>query len=340
MKRRFAILLALAMLFTMTAVPVWAEEAAPTVILDGKNLSFDVPPMIEDGRTLVPLRAIFEAMGATVSWDDNTKTATAVKGNTEVILKIGSLEPTINGTVQKLDVPGKIVNGRTLAPLRFVGEAFGGSVTWDGVKREVVITSAAAPAPEPAPAQEPEPAPAAPASAADIVKASLAAFSEIDCQMEFTGPVKATPYGDLNCVIKGTGNINASKAASSQYSADLGALDNGDRSVDACMFSEVICGPEADGLALVSQGVLSEENGNYVITLTGVDCPQSVLGILNKACSTVPIDFIIKMDCKIKFDKASGKIAAVDNIVLSGKAKTAIGSYDANFTGNIKYTFK
>ncbi len=115
--------------------------AAPTVNLDGQQLSFDVPPTIEDGRTLVPLRAIFEAMGATVSWDQDTQTATAVKGDTTVVLKIGSTTPTINGQVKQLDVPAKIVSGRTLAPLRFVGEAFGGTVEWNQASQLVSITS-------------------------------------------------------------------------------------------------------------------------------------------------------------------------------------------------------
>lgn len=116
--------------------------ATPDVMLDGKPLMFtDAEPTIDNGRTLVPLRAIFEAMGAEVSWNQNTNTATAIKGNTKVILPIGSLQPTINGSAQQLDVPAKIVNGRTLAPLRFVGEAFGGNVRWDQATQTIYITS-------------------------------------------------------------------------------------------------------------------------------------------------------------------------------------------------------
>lgn len=114
--------------------------AAPSVILDGQPLMFsDAEPIIEDGRTLVPLRAIFEAMGADVSWEQSTQTATAVKGNTILALSIGSIQPTINGSVQQFDVPAKIVNGRTLAPLRFVGEAFGGTVQWDSASQTITI---------------------------------------------------------------------------------------------------------------------------------------------------------------------------------------------------------
>ncbi|HBC93684.1 MAG TPA: hypothetical protein DCZ10_12530 [Pelotomaculum sp.] len=115
--------------------------ATPTVTLDGKQLSFDVSPIIEDGRTLVPLRAIFEAMGATVNWDQDSQAATAVKGDTTVELKIGATTPTINGQVKQLDVPAKIIDGRTLAPLRFVGEAFGGTVEWNQELQAITMLS-------------------------------------------------------------------------------------------------------------------------------------------------------------------------------------------------------
>lgn len=137
----------------LIAAPVLS---APTIDLDGRQLSFDVLPTIDDGRTLVPLRAIFEAMGATVNWDQDSQTATAMKDGTTVILQIGSTAPTINGEIRELDVPAKIIEGRTLAPLRFVGEAFGGTVDWDQASQLISITSVPAPAasPETPPAPE------------------------------------------------------------------------------------------------------------------------------------------------------------------------------------------
>jgi N-acetylmuramoyl-L-alanine amidase len=115
----------------------------PVVYLDGKKLNFDVEPIIENGRTMVPLRAIFEALGAQVDWDNDTRTVTAIKGDTTVVLPIGSTKPTVNGKEWPLDVPAKISQNRTLAPVRFVGEAFGSSVGWDAVARTVSISSKA-----------------------------------------------------------------------------------------------------------------------------------------------------------------------------------------------------
>lgn len=112
---------------------------AVTVFLNGKQIIFDVPPLIEEGRTLVPLRAIFEAMGAKVGWDGESKTATAQRANTKVYISIGSREPVVDGQVYPIDVPARIYVNRTLAPLRFVGEAFGGQVEWDASSRTVYI---------------------------------------------------------------------------------------------------------------------------------------------------------------------------------------------------------
>lgn len=123
------------------ATPIGNPTGIPQVILDGRQLTFEVPPVIENGRTLVPLRAIFEAMGASVNWDNNTRTVTSVKGTTTVVLPIGSTRPTVNGQVWPLEVPAKIKNDRTLAPLRFVGEAFGGKVDWNNSTRIITITT-------------------------------------------------------------------------------------------------------------------------------------------------------------------------------------------------------
>ncbi len=121
--------------------------AAPTVFLNDEEMVFEVPPLIKDGRTLVPLRAIFEKMGVEVTWNPATLTANAIKGDINVCLPVGSLYPTINGEIVKLDVPAQIVNGRTMAPLRFVAEAFGGVVSLGGRTSSIFINSNIEPAP-------------------------------------------------------------------------------------------------------------------------------------------------------------------------------------------------
>jgi len=104
------------------------------VFIDCKRIYFDVPPRLEEGRTLVPLRAFFEALGATVDWQEERKTVVAAKGNRSVELPVGAFSALVNGEELSLDVPAKIVEGRTLVPLRFVGEALGAEVQWDPAK--------------------------------------------------------------------------------------------------------------------------------------------------------------------------------------------------------------
>ncbi len=133
----------LALLLGLALVASPAVAAAPVVILDGTQMEFEVPPVIEEGRTLVPLRAIFEGLGALVSWEAESKTITATREGLEIKLQIGQQLAYRNGVPVALDVPAKIMQGRTLVPLRFVSENLGALVDWDGVTRTVTIASAA-----------------------------------------------------------------------------------------------------------------------------------------------------------------------------------------------------
>ncbi len=114
-------------------------EKAIKVTLDGKKIIFDQPPIIVDGRTLVPLRAIFEELGATVNWDGNTQTVTSTKGQTTISMAIGKTEMYKNGKLITLDVVPQLVGGRTLVPVRAVAEGFDCKVDWDGDNQTVII---------------------------------------------------------------------------------------------------------------------------------------------------------------------------------------------------------
>ena len=111
------------------------------VFLNGRSLRFDVPPQTVNGRTLVPLRGIFDELRASVFWNSSTRTVFARRDGVEVVLTIGDTAPTVNGRVVPIDQPGIIVDGRTLAPLRFVAEAFGATAGWDSATRTVHIST-------------------------------------------------------------------------------------------------------------------------------------------------------------------------------------------------------
>jgi hypothetical protein len=110
-----------------------------SVNIDGKDQSFAQPPVIINGNTMAPLRAIFEAMGAIITYDHATRTVTAVKGDTTLKLTIGQKIVTKNGKSIELEEAAQLVNSNTMVPARFVGEAFDGSVSWDGKTRTVSV---------------------------------------------------------------------------------------------------------------------------------------------------------------------------------------------------------
>ena len=115
------------------------DELMIQIILDGRLLVLDVPPIIQEGRALVPFRAIGEALGATVNWDSQTQTVIMSLDGTTVSLRIGDMHAYVNGQQVSLDVPALIINGRTMVPLRFVSEALGAEVSWDSEARQVII---------------------------------------------------------------------------------------------------------------------------------------------------------------------------------------------------------
>lgn len=109
--------------------------------LDGKAIETDVAPIIEKDRTLIPYRALLEAMGADVSWDDKERMATAVLGSQKVQVTIDSTVGFVNGIKKSMDVPPRIINSRTMIPVRFVMENLKCNVDWDSTTRTVLIKS-------------------------------------------------------------------------------------------------------------------------------------------------------------------------------------------------------
>lgn len=121
------ILTGIAML--MFAVPTMANDSV-TVYSNGNEVA-DKGVIIE-GRTMVPVRGVFEYMGYDVSWDSNTKTATLTntKKNSTITLTNGESTFKVNDKVVTPDVPQQIVNGRFMLPLRAVGEAVDAKIGW------------------------------------------------------------------------------------------------------------------------------------------------------------------------------------------------------------------
>jgi hypothetical protein len=117
-----------------------AQDIRATV--NGTPVHFqDVQPMMINGRVMVPLRGVFEHMGATVTWFPQTRTVIAQNSTTEVRLPIGSMTAWVGGQSVPLDSPAILRNGRTMVPLRFTAEALNANVDWLAESRTVAINT-------------------------------------------------------------------------------------------------------------------------------------------------------------------------------------------------------
>ena len=158
MKRTVAFFVSLCMALVLIAEPVYGAGDRPIrVMVDGAELAFDVDPVIENDRTLVPMRLIFEALGAKVDWDEATRTALAVKGDVKISITIDSAELMKNSKAVALDAPARLIGGRTLVPVRAVSEGMGAKVDWDEVSRMVQIVTSEEPSQPEKPEEQEKP---------------------------------------------------------------------------------------------------------------------------------------------------------------------------------------
>lgn len=119
--------------------PVRHETKQIGVFIGGKQQTYKQPPVNRKGNVLVPLRGIFESLGATVKWKSSTQTITATRGSTTIVLTIGSSTAYVNGVAVKLNAAAQLVNGSTMVPIRFISEALGAEVKWEGTSRTVIV---------------------------------------------------------------------------------------------------------------------------------------------------------------------------------------------------------
>lgn len=139
MKKLRIIILLLFCIFIGLGSNSVSASSGVSIYINGERQSFSNQALIENGVTLVPLRGIFEELGAKVTWNQENKTIDALKGNTKISLNIGSSNAKVNGNTVKLSVPAQTKNGKTLVPLRFISESLGANVQWDQKNQKVTI---------------------------------------------------------------------------------------------------------------------------------------------------------------------------------------------------------
>lgn len=129
MKRIRLLVLTLMSILVMSSFASASEDI--TILINNSEISTDVAPVIMNGRTMVPARAIFESLGADVGWNGETRTVTVSAKGVDVNLVVGSRVAVVNGNNIYLDQPAAVVEGRTIVPIRFISENIGARVGWN-----------------------------------------------------------------------------------------------------------------------------------------------------------------------------------------------------------------
>ena len=141
---RIIVALVISLLCLIPTVSAYSEKVI-SLEIDGTVIRTEVPPTVIGGRTMVPVRDIFEACGANITWDPATKKITGSKGGKNVVMQVGSNKLYMNSSVATMDCTPVIIEGRTLAPARYVALGFGGTTQWDALNKVVVITGVTTP---------------------------------------------------------------------------------------------------------------------------------------------------------------------------------------------------
>lgn len=143
MKPRSILIAGLTIVALITGIASAAYAQNIGVVIDGRSVDFaGSPPFMQNGSVLVPLRGVFEQLGAGVNYNNETRTIEATKGQIDVILRLGQSTAYINGQAQPLLQPPLVVNGSTFVPLRFVAQSFGAIVNWSDATQTVDIRTA------------------------------------------------------------------------------------------------------------------------------------------------------------------------------------------------------
>ena len=138
-----SILFSMGVLFTVNISTTQADQESISLIVDGNFTLSDVPPVIEDGRTLVPIRAVSDALRIHINWDNEIKLVSVNTTDTDIstpdIQRSSMVQLAVNGELIHTDVPPKIIDGRAMLPVRALAEALDASVIWDADHREVIV---------------------------------------------------------------------------------------------------------------------------------------------------------------------------------------------------------
>lgn len=141
--KKIPVILLVVTILSCFLITLVSAQTNISVTIDGKNVAFpDAKPFIDkNGRTLIPVRFVSEALGAKVGWTEKTQEVDISKDNVKIIVKINDKNIIANGQKKAMDTQAIIKEKRTFVPIRYVAEALGSTVTWNKASSTVVIVT-------------------------------------------------------------------------------------------------------------------------------------------------------------------------------------------------------
>ncbi|KAA1187819.1 copper amine oxidase N-terminal domain-containing protein [Paenibacillus sp. B2(2019)] len=329
----------ISILVVLVVIPMMFQSsvkaATPiSIIIDGVRLSTDQAPVMVNGRTMVPLRAIFEAFNATIKWNQKAQTVTATKDDTTIMLKIGAKTATINNKAVTLDVPGLNLKGRTMVPTRFVSEALGHKVGWNPKTQVVTITTSSSNVGNAGPVS-------------NVVAQDVSDFGDgRDLQVSFTRAANESLVDHYRVLIVKSGNIlnlsSAQTIASYNYSTVLPTGTN--PSIKLTSASRTVDGELIMSNQAYVAYVLTVGKGSNTSTLSS---GSSTMTLVNKTVAVINnvqvndiSDFGDGRDLSVSFNKLSdeSKISSYRIFVVKATNYSNFNLAAANNVSSANYT--
>ncbi len=215
MRKLLTLVLSLLLLASFSQAAL--ADANIEIFVNGEQLLSDVDPIIEDGSTLVPVRVITEKLGAVVEWDATDRRVDIYWQQSHISLLINDPLAYVDLVAYELAVPARIVDDRTMVPLRFIGETMGATVSWDAVSRSVFVDLDAATTPAPPTEPLPTDLPDNP-DLAQIKEQLLAIFNEQRAKSNLAPLIE----------VEQLSNLAQSQAAAASIAGDISNLDDAD----------------------------------------------------------------------------------------------------------------
>jgi len=311
------------------------KAATPiSIIIDGVRLSTDQAPVMVNGRTMVPLRAIFEAFNATIKWNQKAQTVTATKDDTTIMLKIGSKTATINNKAVTLDVPGLNLKGRTMVPTRFVSEALGHEVGWNPKTQVVTITTSASNVGNAGPVS-------------NVVAQDVSDFGDgRDLQVSFTRAANESLVDHYRVLIVKSGNIlnlsSAQTITSYNYSTVLPTGTN--PSIQLTSASRTVDGDSIKSNQAYVAYVLTVGKGSNASALSSGSSTMTLVNKTVAAINNVQVndisDYGDGRDLSVSFNKLSdeSKVSSYRIFVVKATNYSNFNLATANNVNSANYT--